>query len=111
MIITTGTDIPGHDVHRVIGIVKGSSIRSSHVGKDITAFMKNLIGGEIEEYTKMMAEAREQAFDRMADQARLHGATAIIGVRFSTSFIVSGAAEFLAYGTAVEVRNDGSRPD
>jgi len=100
--ITTTTDlVPGTTIVETLGIVKGSSIRARHIGQDITAFLKNLIGGEIEEYTKMMAEAREQAYDRMCDQARLKGADAVVGVRFSTSFIMSGAAEFLVYGTGV----------
>lgn len=112
MIVTTGNDVPGHEVRKVLGIVKGSSIRARHIGKDITAFIKNLVGGEIEEYTKMMGEAREQAFDRMCDQARLHGATAVVGLRFSTSYIMTGAAEFLVYGTAVlaDLRDPAAKP-
>ncbi len=101
MITTTSDSIPGMTITETLGIVKGSSIRARHLGQDITAFLKNLVGGEIEEYTKMMAEAREQAFDRMCDHARLQGADAVVGVRFSTSFIMSGAAEFLVYGTGV----------
>jgi len=110
MIVTTVHEVPGHRVDRSLGIVRGSSIRARHVGKDITAFLKNLLGGEIEEYTKMMAEAREQAFDRMCDQARLLGANAVVGVRYSTSFIMAGAAEFLVYGTAVRIRPGRAEP-
>lgn len=111
MIVTTGNDVPDHHISRILGVVRGSSIRARHLGKDISAYIKNLVGGEIEEYTKMMAEAREQAFDRMCDQGRLVGANAIVGIRFSTSFIMSGTAEFLAYGTAVlldDLDADGS---
>jgi uncharacterized protein YbjQ (UPF0145 family) len=101
MILTTANEVPGHEISAVLDIVKGNAIRGSHLGADITAFLKNLVGGEIEEYTKTMAEAREQALDRMLDEARRTGADAVVGVRFSTSFIASGTAEFLVYGTAV----------
>ena len=101
MILTTSSTVPGHDIVEVLDIVKGNAIRGSHLGADITAFLRNLVGGEIEEYTKTMAEAREQALDRLLDDARRHSADAVVGVRFSTSFIASGTAEFLVYGTAV----------
>ena len=86
-----------------LGIVRGNTIRVRHLGRDIMAGFKMLVGGEVHDYTKMMAEAREQAVDRMMDDARSLGANAIVDVRFSTSFIMTGAAEILVYGTAVVV--------
>ena len=103
MIVTTGNDVPGHDVRKVLGIVKGSSIRARHLGKDITAFIKNLVGGEIEEYTKMMGEAREQAIDRMVAVAEARGANAVLNVHFSTSYVMGAAAEILVVGNAVHL--------
>jgi uncharacterized protein YbjQ (UPF0145 family) len=108
MILTTTSDIPGLKVVRTYGLVRGSSIRARHLGKDILAVLRNLVGGEIHEYTSMMAEAREQAVDRMIEDARLLGANAVICVRFQTSQIVSGAAELLCYGTAVTLEPDES---
>jgi len=102
--LSTSDTLPGRDVDEVLGIVKGNAIRGSHLGADITAFLRNLIGGEIEEYTKTMAEAREQALDRMIDEARNARADAVVGVRYSTSFIAPGTAEFFVYGTAVRLR-------
>ena len=87
-----------------LGRVKGNTIRARHIGRDITAALKNITGGEIEEYTKLMGEAREQAIDRMVENAENLGADAIIGVRFSTSYVMAQAAEVLAYGTAVKVK-------
>lgn len=105
MIITTTLEIPGKRIARVIGLAKGNTVRCRHVGHDIVASFKNLVGGEIMEYTKMIAESREQSLDRMkADAARM-GANAIIGVRFTTSSIMQGASELLAYGTAVVVED------
>jgi uncharacterized protein YbjQ (UPF0145 family) len=86
--------------------VRGNTIRARHLGKDIMAGLKNLVGGEITEYTKLMAESREQAIDRMKDEAQRLGANAIITVRFTTSMIMGGAAELLAYGTAVLVEDE-----
>ncbi len=103
MIIVTTETIPGQKVTKVLGIVKGNTIRARHVGKDITAGFKNLFGGEIEEYTKLMAEAREQALDRMMANAKSKGANAVAKVNFSTSFIMGAASEILAFGTAVVV--------
>jgi uncharacterized protein YbjQ (UPF0145 family) len=103
MIYCTCDEVPGRKITRALGLVRGSSIRSAHVGRDITAFLKNLVGGELEEYTKMMAEAREQALDRMGEMARSLGADAVVAIRFATSDIASGAAEVLAYGTAVKL--------
>ena len=102
MIILSNTDsVAGKKVLQTMGIVKGNTIRARHVGKDILAGLKNLVGGEIEEYTKLIAEAREQALDRMVEEARVMGANAVINVRFSTSYVMGSASEILAYGTAV----------
>ncbi|HHS13057.1 MAG TPA: YbjQ family protein [bacterium] len=103
MIVVTTPDIPGRKVKKVIGLVRGNTIRARHVGNDIVAALKNLVGGEISEYTKLMGESREQAIDRMCEEAERLGANAVINVRFSTSMVMSAAAELLAYGTAVVV--------
>lgn len=101
MIIVNTDIIPGKKVIKVLGLVKGNTIRARHLGRDIAAGLKNLVGGEIRDYTKMMAESREQALDRMIEEAESMGANAIITVRFSTSMIMQSASEILAYGTAV----------
>ena len=101
MLVTTVDAPAGKRIVRVVGIVRGNSVRARHVGHDIMASLKNLVGGEISEYTKMLAETREQAIDRMADQAGQLGANGIVGMRFTTSMVMGGAAELLAYGTAV----------
>ena len=101
MIITTTNHIEGKNIVSTLGLVKGNTIRARHIGHDIMAGLKNIVGGEISDYTKMIAEAREQAIDRMVDNANELGANAIIGVRFTTSSVMQGAAELLAYGTAV----------
>jgi len=106
MIMTTTTDIPGKKITKSFGLVRGNTIRARHIGRDIMAGLKNLVGGEIYEYTKLMGEAREQALDRMTGEAQTLGANAVIGVRFSTSVIMGGAAELLAYGTAVIVQDE-----
>jgi uncharacterized protein YbjQ (UPF0145 family) len=103
MILTPGSSVQGHRVARTLGLVYGNTIRARHVGKDILAVLKNLVGGEIQEYTKLMAEAREQAIDRMVKEAVSRGANAILDLRFSTSYIMSNASEILAYGNAVEL--------
>jgi uncharacterized protein YbjQ (UPF0145 family) len=103
MIMVSTPDFPGKKIVKVLGMVKGNTIRARHVGHDIMASLKNIIGGEIEDYTKMMAEAREQALDRMTEEAEALGANAIIAVGFSTSYLMSNASEILAYGTAVIV--------
>ena len=103
MITTPASQIAGHRVVETLGLVRGNTIRARHMGRDITAAIKSLIGGEIEEYTKMMGESREQALARMADQARAMGADAITDVRFSTSYLMGSAAEILAYGNAVKL--------
>jgi len=106
MIVTTTGSISGRRVRRTLGMVRGNTIRARHVGRDITAAFRNIVGGEISEYTKLLAEAREQAVDRMVSEARDLGATAIIEMRFSTSMVMSGAAELLAYGTAVVLEDE-----
>ncbi len=105
MIISTADKIPGKEISEILGIVKGNTIRARNIGRDILAVFKNIIGGEIEEYTKLMAEAREQALDRMKQMANELGADAIINVRFATSYIMANAAEILVYGTAVKLKN------
>ena len=103
MIISTAPEIPGRSVEQVFGLVRGSSIRARHVGRDIMAVLRNIAGGEVTEYTKMLAEAREQAVDRMVQEAIALGADGIVAVRFQTSMVMSGAAEMLCYGTAVKL--------
>ena len=105
MIVVTTTEISGMRIIRTLGLVRGNTIRARHVGKDILAVLRNLAGGEIHEYTKMMAEAREQAIDRLLEDAEALGANAVIGLRFQTSMIQTGAAEMLCYGTAVVVQS------
>jgi uncharacterized protein YbjQ (UPF0145 family) len=102
MIVCTTPDIPDRKIVRSLGLVRGSSIRARHIGKDIMAVFRNMAGGEIHEYTKMMAEAREQAIDRMIDEAEALGADAVVSIRFQTSMVMAGAAEMLCYGTAVQ---------
>jgi len=102
MLITTTETIPGKNILASLGIARGSTVRARNVGKDIFASFKNLIGGEIEEYTKLQADSREQALSRMIDDANRLGANAVVNVRFMTSVISQGAAEVLAYGTAVK---------
>ncbi len=105
MIYVTTETISGKKITKTIGMVRGNTIRARHLGKDIIAMLKNLVGGEIREYTKLMAESREQAIDRMKEEAERLGANAIICVRFTTSVIMGGAAELLAFGTAVLVED------
>ena len=101
MMITPASQIVGQRITKTLGLVRGNTIRARHLGKDILAGLKGLVGGEIEEYTKMIAEAREQALDRMRVEARQLGANAITNVRFSTSYVMGSASEILAYGNAV----------
>lgn len=101
ILLTTIDQPPDRRVVRVLGIVRGNAVRARHVGRDILAGLRNLVGGEIRDYTKLLAESREQAMDRMADQAVSLGANAVLGLRFTTSVVMGGAAELLAYGTAV----------
>lgn len=106
MIVVNSGEIAGKRVVRTLGLVRGNTIRARHIGKDIVAVLRNIVGGEVSEYTKMMAEAREQALDRMVEDAKNLGANAIIEVRFMTSMLMQGAAELLAYGTAVIVEDE-----
>lgn len=106
MIISTSDSIPGKKIVRTFGLVRGNTIRARHVGKDIMAALKNLVGGEIMEYTKLMAESREQAIDRMGEEAKRVGANAVVATRFTTSMIMGAAAELLSYGTAVLVEDE-----
>ena len=101
MIITTSSTIPGYAITESKGLVKGSTIRARHVGKDIVASLRTVIGGEIKEYTEMMAESREEAQQRMLERAEEMGANAITDIRFTTSMVMSNTSEILAYGTAV----------
>jgi len=101
MLVCTLESVPGKRIVKVIGLVRGNTIRSRHLGHDLMAGLKNMVGGEITDYTKMLAESREQALDRMIDQARANGANAIVGTRFSTCEVMEHAAEILVYGTAV----------
>ena len=103
MMLTPASSIAGQRVVRSLGLVYGNTIRARHIGKDILAGLKNIIGGEIHEYTKLMAESREQALDRMTAEAKGRGANAILTVRFATSYIMSNASEILVYGEAVVV--------
>jgi uncharacterized protein YbjQ (UPF0145 family) len=103
MIVVTTEIVPEHRITTTHGLVRGNTIRARHLGKDVTAVLRNIAGGEITEYTKMLAEAREQAIDRMLEEAEALGANAVVGVRFTTSMVQSGAAEMLCYGTAVTV--------
>ncbi len=103
MIITTSDQIEGKKITKTIGLVRGSTIRARHVGRDIMAGLRSLVGGEIVDYTKMMAQAREQALQRMVEDAEKKGANAVVSMRFTTSMIMSNASEILAYGTGVVV--------
>lgn len=103
MMITTTETVPGKKIVKVLGVAKGNTIRARNIGKDILAVFKNIVGGEIEEYTKLMGESREQAVDRMIADAESKGANAIVNVRFTTSYIMQNASEILVYGTAVVV--------
>ncbi|NOY36390.1 MAG: YbjQ family protein [Chlorobi bacterium] len=104
MLITTQDEFSDYEITETLGLVKGNTIRARHVGKDIMAGLRNLVGGEITEYTKMLAESREQALDRLAANAKEMGAEAVVCLRFTTSAVMSGASELLAYGTAVKIR-------
>ena len=104
MTLTTTDFIPGKEVDTVLGIARSSTVRARPIGRDITAVLKNIVGGEIDEYTKLQAEAREQALQRLEQDAERLGAHAVINVRIATSVIAQGAAEILAYGTAVTLK-------
>ena len=104
MLITTQDEFVDHEIVDTLGLVRGNTIRARHIGKDILAMLRMLVGGEITEYTKMLAESREQAIDRMVREARGMDADAIVAMRFTTSPVMQGSAELLAYGTAVKLR-------
>jgi uncharacterized protein YbjQ (UPF0145 family) len=106
MIVTPSPGVPGQRIRRSHGLVYGNTIRARHLGRDILAGLKNIVGGEIHEYTKLMAEAREQSIDRMVKAAAERGANAVVNTRFSTSYIMGSASEILVYGDAVELVAD-----
>jgi uncharacterized protein YbjQ (UPF0145 family) len=106
MMITPSPGIAGHRVVRTLGLVRGNTIRARNIGRDITAVFRNMVGGEIKEYTKLMAEAREQAIDRMLENAEELGANAVINLRFTTSYIMGSASEILVFGDAVVVEQE-----
>jgi uncharacterized protein YbjQ (UPF0145 family) len=106
MILTTTETIKGKKIIRTLGLAKGNTIRARHVGHDILAVLRNMIGGEIVNYTKLLGESREQSLDRMVADAQRLGANAVVEVRFATSVLMGGAAELLAYGTAVVVEDE-----
>ena len=104
MIVSTTNEVPGAEVAEVLGIARGNTIRARHLGRDILAGLKGVVGGEVESYTKLMGESREQAIARMIEHAEALGADAIVGMRIATSVLMTTAAEILAYGTAVKLR-------
>ncbi len=104
MIMTNTDFIPGREVDKILGLVRGNTIQAKGIGKDMVAGFRNMIGGEIKEYTEMLAEAREIALKRMEDKAEKMGADAVINIRFMTSSVMAAAAEILAYGTAVKLK-------
>jgi len=103
MIISTTDRVPGKEIVEILGIARGSTVRARNIGRDIFAGFKNIVGGEINEYTKLQAQSREEAMQRMTQDAEKLGADAILNVRFATSMIMQGASEILAYGTAVKL--------
>jgi uncharacterized protein YbjQ (UPF0145 family) len=106
MIITSSNNIAGEKIEKTLGLVRGNTIKAKHIGKDILAGLRNIVGGEIKEYTQAFTEARETAIERMTKEAEEMGADAIVSVRFTTSQIMSGAAELMVYGTAVKLLKD-----
>ena len=106
MLVVTSPEIPGNKIVRTLGLVCGNTIRARHVGKDIMAGLRNLVGGEVVEYGKLLSESREQALDRMKAKAEKLGANAVISLQFQTSVIMGGAAEMKAYGTAVVIEDE-----
>jgi len=104
MIVVNTETVPGHQVAEALGVVRGSTIRAKHIGRDIMASLRNIVGGEVKEYTEMLTETRNESVQRMKQEARALGADAVVNLRFSTSQVMAGAAELLAYGTAVRFR-------
>jgi uncharacterized protein YbjQ (UPF0145 family) len=107
MILSTRENAEGFDVTETLGLVRGNTVRVRHLGNDILAGLKNIVGGEISAYTELFVDAREQALDRMIADAEGLGADAVLGIRFTTSMVMRGASEILAYGTAVKLRKKG----
>jgi len=103
MILSNTEEVPGRSIREFYGVVTGSTVRAKHIGRDLMAGLKNLVGGELKGYTELLHEARQQAIDRMVEQAQTIGANAVVNIRFSTSSVAQGAAELFAYGTAVRV--------
>ena len=103
MIITTTSTIPNKEITEILGIARGSTVRARNIGRDIFAGLKNIVGGEISEYSTLMVQSRDEATQRMMEEAQLLGADAIVNVRFATSMITQGASEILTYGTAVKL--------
>jgi len=103
MIVVNTDGVPGKKITHVLGLVQGNTVRAKHVGRDIAASFKNIFGGELKGYTELLQESRQEAMDRMSEQARLMGANAVVNIRFATSSVAQGAAELFAYGTAVRV--------
>lgn len=108
MILTSTDNIPGKKIIQTIGLARGNAIRARHIGKDIAAALQTIVGGEIKEYTKLMSEVREQAIDRMVDDGVRMGGNAVVCIRLSTSMVMQGAAEVIAYGTAVVIEDEDS---
>ncbi|MDE2838884.1 MAG: YbjQ family protein [Chloroflexota bacterium] len=106
MILATSDSVPGKRITEVKGLVQGNTIRARNIGRDIVAGLRNIVGGEVTEYTRLMSESREQAIVRMVEQAESMGANAVVGMRFVTSMVMQGASELLAYGTAVVVEDE-----
>ncbi|RLG10236.1 hypothetical protein DRN73_08330 [Candidatus Pacearchaeota archaeon] len=104
MIVTTTNEVPNKKISEILGVVKGNTVRARNIGRDIGAGLKSIIGGEIKTYSDMTTTARDEAFNRMVNQALELGADAIIGMKFMTSMIMQGASEMLAYGTAVKLK-------
>ena len=110
MIVVTTESIAGKRIRKTLGLVRGNTVRARHVGKDILALLRNLVGGEVHEYGKLLAESREQALDRMVGEAEALGANAVVATRFTTSMMMGGAAELLAVGTAVVTEDEDYTP-
>ena len=108
MIVVTTETVPGKRIVKTLGLVRGNTVRARHLGKDIMAGLRNVVGGEVHEYAMLMAESREQALDRMVEEAKSYGANAVVGVRFTTSMMMAAAAELLAVGTAVVVEDESA---
>jgi uncharacterized protein YbjQ (UPF0145 family) len=104
MIVTTTSTVPGHEITETLGIVKGNTVRARNIGRDIGAVLKSIVGGEVKVYSEMTTHSRDEAYNRMVNEAVDKGADAIVEVRFTTSMIMQGASEMLAYGTAVKLK-------